>query len=110
MIRGSDGLDYENLTEKLLGNPARTYRNTSVLAQRANGTPQVLQKIWSVTYDAEYARIAALPIDQGDHLGYADHQACIAADQALIAHHLANRYAAQAGRADRTKPSFNRSG
>lgn len=27
MIRGTDGLDYENLTEKLLGNPAKTERN-----------------------------------------------------------------------------------
>ena len=27
MIRGTDGLDYENLTEKLLGNPAKTRRN-----------------------------------------------------------------------------------
>lgn len=27
LIRGTDGLDYENLTEKLLGNPAKTERN-----------------------------------------------------------------------------------
>lgn len=27
MIRGTDGLDYENITEKLLGNPADTPRN-----------------------------------------------------------------------------------
>lgn len=27
MIRGTDGLDYENPTERLLGNPAKTERN-----------------------------------------------------------------------------------
>lgn len=35
MIRGTDGLDYQDLTEKLLGNPAKTARNDFIITLRA---------------------------------------------------------------------------
>lgn len=78
MIRGSDGLDYENLTEKLLSNPAKTYRNTAVLAQRANGTSKALQKVWSDAYDAAHDRSQAQDVTS-------DWDACHEADRALSA-------------------------
>lgn len=37
MIRGTDGLDYENPTERLLGNPAETERNGAIQWGRENG-------------------------------------------------------------------------
>lgn len=82
MIRGSDGLDYENLTEKLLSNPAKTYRNTAVLAQRANGTSKALQKVWSDAYDAAHDRSQAQDVTS-------DWDACHEADRALSAHRVA---------------------
>ena len=85
MIRGSDGLDYENLTEKLLGNPANTYRNYDLRAMRAKGTPKADQSVWLEAYDREYSRIMSLTITQGDQRGYADHQACGKAFLALRA-------------------------
>ena len=55
MIRGSDGLDYENLTEKLLSNPAKTCRNDAVRKMRLRGTSEDEQKLWIDAYEAEYA-------------------------------------------------------
>lgn len=34
MIRGSDGLEYEDLTARLLGEPAKTLRNGNIRAYR----------------------------------------------------------------------------
>ena len=87
MIRGSDGLDYENLTEKLLSNPAKTYRNTSVLTQRANGTSKADQAVWCEVYAREFDRLV-VRYPQKD--GYsrladcADAEACCEADRALL--------------------------
>lgn len=36
MIRGSDGLDYEDLNARLLGEPAKTMRNVNIQSYRAN--------------------------------------------------------------------------
>ena len=57
MIRGSDGLDYENLTEKLLSNPAKTRRNGALQELRHQGIPKDEQKLWTDTYDAEFERL-----------------------------------------------------
>ncbi len=82
MIRGSDGLDYENLTEKLLSNPAGTYRNGALKELRRQGIPKDEQKLWIDTYEAEYARQVAAR----GHLGanFADAEACCEADRALL--------------------------
>ena len=82
MIRGSDGLDYENLTEKLLGNPAKTYRNAALQELRRQGTPKDEQKLWLDAYEAEYA----YQIATRGHLGanFADAEACCEADRALL--------------------------
>ena len=40
MIRGSDGLDYEDLTAKLLGEPAETFRNLEAQWLRRKGHPE----------------------------------------------------------------------
>lgn len=46
MIRGTDGLDYQDLTEKLLGNPADTHRNHWLLHfRRLREDARVIQKI-----------------------------------------------------------------
>ena len=82
MIRGSDGLDYENLTERLLGNPAGTYRNGALKELRRQGTPKDEQKVWTDAYEAEYARQIAIR----GHLGpnFADAEATCEADRALL--------------------------
>lgn len=49
MIRGTDGLDYENITEKLLGNPAGTPRNQYLQVEGPK--------------DAAYRAVLALPAD-----------------------------------------------
>ena len=87
MIRGSDGLDYENLTEKFLGNPAGTYRNGALKELRRQGTSKGEQKIWLDAYEAEHAHQVAT----WDHLGpnFADSEACREADRALRAHRIA---------------------
>lgn len=92
MIRGSDGLDYENLTEKLLGNPAKTYRNRCVLTQRANGFPKDEQEVWSDAYDAEFALQIASPFNAGTTFTLADHRACTEADRVVLAYSR-NRHA-----------------
>ena len=46
MIRGSDGLEYEDLTEKLLGNPAETRYNDWLLYHREQGRSQGFIKAW----------------------------------------------------------------
>ena len=88
MIRGSDGLDYENLTEKLLSNPAKTHRNAALQELRRQGTPKDEQKLWLDAYEAEYARLAAL-CDPGAFA--TDWDARCEAGRALSAHRIAER-------------------
>lgn len=82
MIRGSDGLDYENLTEKFLSNPAGTYRNGALKELRRQGTPKDDQKLWTDAYEAEHA----YQIATWGHLdpSFADAEACCEADRALL--------------------------
>ena len=100
MIRGSDGLDYENLTEKLLSNPAKTHRNAALKELRRQGTSKGEQKIWIDAYEAEYARLAALcepsAFASGSRHVPADWDACCEADRALRAHRIAEYAAATA--------------
>ena len=110
MIRGSDGLDYENLTEKFLGNPAGTYRNGALKELRRQGTPKDEQKLWTDTYDAEYARLAALcdpsAFASNPRHVTADWEARGHANYALSAHRIAEsdrRHAAPAAQ-DRRSP------
>lgn len=89
MIRGSDGLDYENLTEKFLSNPAGTYRNGALKELRRQGTPKDDQKLWTDAYEAEHA----YQIATWGHLdpSFADAEACCEADRALSAHRITER-------------------
>ena len=82
MIRGSDGLDYENLTEKLLSNPAKTHRNAALQELRHQGTPKDEQKLWIDTYDAAYDRSQTQDVT-------ADWDACHGANYALSVHRIA---------------------
>ena len=84
MIRGSDGLDYENLTEKFLGNPARTYRNGALKGLRRQGTPKDEQKLWTDAYDAEHAYQIATRGHLGPNFADADAEATCEADRALL--------------------------
>lgn len=54
LIRGSDGLDYENLTARLLGEPAKTHRNR-VIALKSVYTPEE-KAVYEASYDAWFAR------------------------------------------------------
>lgn len=87
MIRGSDGLDYENLTEKLLGNPARTRYNARVQKHCADDLPKDEQDLWIAAYDAEFGRLVAL--GRSEDRDFIDWQACNAANDTLIAHRVA---------------------
>lgn len=89
MIRGSDGLDYENLTEKLLGNPAKTFRNGALLELRREGTSKTDQAVWLEAYDREFARLIARYPSKGGYSRLADCDATCEADRALSAHHIA---------------------
>lgn len=82
MIRGSDGLDYENLTEKLLSNPAKTHRNSWVKRLDAQGRAKDERQLWIDTYDRAFEG------EQVQDLA-AEYAAATAADRALSAHHLA---------------------
>lgn len=52
MIRGSDDLDYEDLTDRLLGVPARTAHNVATLQARRLGKPVQWVKAYVDVYDA----------------------------------------------------------
>lgn len=83
MIRGSDGLDYENLTEKLLGNPAKTFRNSALQELRREGSPKDEQEFWIDAYDAEFARLVARYPSKDGYSRLADCDATCEADRAL---------------------------
>lgn len=96
MIRGSDGLDYENLTEKLLSNPAKTYRNTSVLTQRANGTSKADQAVWCEVYAREFDRLVVRYPQKDGYSRLADCDATCEADRYLrFLHYDRNRRVAK---------------
>ena len=84
MIRGSDGLDYENLTEKLLGNPAKTYRNGALLGMRREGTSKTDQTVWCEAYAREFARAVARYPPKDGYSRLADCDATCEADRALV--------------------------
>jgi len=53
MIRGTDGLDYQDLTERLLGNPADTPRNAWVVhLRKPQQSPGTLQAVIDLPFDA----------------------------------------------------------
>lgn len=53
MIRGTDGLDYQDLTERLLGNPADTPRNAWVVhLRKLQQDPGTLQAVIDLPFDA----------------------------------------------------------
>lgn len=58
MIRGSDGLDYEDLTQRLLGNPLPTHRNQQIQYFRVFGGPEGQNKarVFIEAYDRAYNR------------------------------------------------------
>ena len=96
MIRGSDGLDYENLTEKLLGNPAGTYRNSALLEMRREGSPKDEQELWIDVYDAEFARLVARYPSKDGYSRLADCDAACNADRTLrFLHRERNRRVAK---------------
>lgn len=89
MIRGSDGLDYENLTEKLLGNPAGTRYNARVQKHRASGLPKDEQDLWVAAYNVEFSRLVALGRSRSEGRNFVDWQASDVANNALSAHRFA---------------------
>lgn len=82
MIRGSDGLDYENLTEKLLGNPANTYRNSWVKRLIAQGRSKGERQLWIDAFDHAFNQAQVQDLS-------AEFAAGAAADRTLSAHHIA---------------------
>lgn len=63
MIRGTDGLDYEDLTARLLDQPAKTPRNVAVAEARRRGkSPRWVHEymqVWDVYKDHRLAAHAA---------------------------------------------------
>ena len=57
MIRGSDGLDYEDLGQRLIGNPAPTHRNTQIRVMRLRGSSEEDLRLWAEAYDQAYAAL-----------------------------------------------------
>ena len=83
MIRGSDGLDYKNLTEKLLSNPAKTCRNAALLGLRREGTSKTDQAVWCEAYAREFIRLIARYPAKDGYSRLADYDAACEADRAL---------------------------
>ena len=82
MIRGSDGLDYKNLTEKLLSNPANTYRNNWVKRLIAQGRNKGERQLWIDAFDRAFSQVQVQDLA-------AEYAAATAADRALSAHCVA---------------------
>lgn len=63
MIRGTDGLDYMDLTDRLLGQPAETPHNAAMVLARRRGKPprwvQEYMQVWDVYKDHRLAAHAA---------------------------------------------------
>ncbi len=105
-IRGSDGLDYENLTERLVGNPLPTYRNNSLRAKHTSRAPKEEVRVWVQAYDRAYSKLFQESQGPGQARsgGALDWEACSEADQVLFAYRqerrLAERQAADSLAAD----------
>lgn len=55
-----DGLVYEDLAARILGEPDKSWRNAQVLKHRAKGTPEEVVREWITRYDGcETPRTAA---------------------------------------------------
>lgn len=99
-IRGSDGLDYENLTERLVGNPLPTYRNNSLRAKHTSRAPKEEVRVWVQAYDRAYAKLFQESQGPGQATGRAaldraalDWGACSEADSTLFAYRQERRLA-----------------
>lgn len=93
MIRGTDGLDYENITEKLLGNPADTPRNQYLQVEGPK--------------DAAYRAVLALPADADPYTIWgagrkATYAEWAAANKQFIRHHIDSISAKLSGRRPHT--------
>lgn len=96
MIRGSDGLDYENLTEKLLSNPAKTPRNAALRELRRQGTSKNDQAVWCEAYAREFTRLIARYPSKDGYSRLVDYDATCEADRALrFLHRERNRRVAK---------------
>lgn len=113
-IRGSDGLDYENLTERLVGNPLPTYRNNAVRAKHASGAPKDEVRVFIEAYDRIHSKLLQESQGPGQARGRAalDWEACSEADSTLFAYRqerrLAERQAADLLAAERLAYSRER--
>lgn len=107
-IRGSDGLDYENLTERLVGNPLPTYRNNSLRAKHTSRTPKEEVRVWVQAYDHAYSKLSSK--GQATSRAALDWGACSEADSTLFAYRqerrLTERQAADLLAADRIAANF----
>ena len=79
-IRGSDGLDYENLTERLLGKPAKTVRNARIATLRAQSRSKAYIRAWLKVWDEGQAAQEARVFRFDDHIRADAHVAGLAAD------------------------------
>lgn len=101
MIRGSDGFDYENITERIVGNPLPTYRNSAIQSLRARQRPQDEVQVFIQAYDREFERSQLQDLST-------EWVACNRAEQAVLAYRqerrLAERLAADGADPDRSSP------
>ena len=51
MIRGSDGYDYEDLTQRLLGQPLKNSRNDRIRALRQGAVKEDVVRLYAQAYD-----------------------------------------------------------
>lgn len=84
-IRGSDGLDYENLTERLLGKPAKTVRNAHIARLRAQSRSKAYVRAWLKVWDEGQAAQEARPSHEDTLLRADAHVAGRCADLAYDA-------------------------
>lgn len=63
MIRGSDGLDYEDLTQRLLGNPLPTHRNNQIRSLEDRGKVRVFIEAYDRFHSALVKAEAEAEID-----------------------------------------------
>jgi hypothetical protein len=94
-IRGSDGLDYENLTERLVGNPLPTYRNNALRAKHTSRAPKDEVRVWVQAYDRAYSKLFQESQGPGQATSIAalDWGACSEADSTFFAYRQERRLA-----------------
>lgn len=66
MIRGSDGLDYEDLAHKLIGEPAKTHRNNSLIELRGE---EFFDKACQELFDRRYDSFVTVSKAGSGHYG-----------------------------------------